>query len=100
MFARVSTFEGSPDQLDEGTRYARENVLPSARQDAGWKGVISLVDRNTGKALTITLWDSEQAMRATEQDADKLRSDIASSSRATIKGVERYEVAIFEVEGA
>jgi hypothetical protein len=98
MFARVTTFEGPADQLDEGTRYTRESVLPTARRDAGWKGVISLIDRGTGKALTITLWETEDTMRATEEDANTLRGDIASSSGATIKNVERYEVAMFEVE--
>jgi len=28
VFARVSTFQSPPDQIDEGVRYAQENIVP------------------------------------------------------------------------
>src|SRR6266540_1352880 len=54
--ARVSVLEGSPERIEEGTRYAQENVLPKARELQGWKGYISLVDRDNGLFKLITLW--------------------------------------------
>ena len=33
MFARVTTIQGSPDRIDETTRYARERVLPAAEYE-------------------------------------------------------------------
>ena len=32
MHARVTTFEGSAEGIDEGARQAREQILPAARQ--------------------------------------------------------------------
>ena len=32
MFARMTTLEGPPDQVDEGLRYVREQVLPFMQQ--------------------------------------------------------------------
>jgi heme-degrading monooxygenase HmoA len=100
MHARISTFQfqGPPDQLDEGLRYARENIVPPLRQMDGFKGVIALLDRQSGKTLSVTLWESEQAMRASEEDANQLRQESAEASSETVEGVERYEVGIFEVE--
>ena len=98
MYARVSTFEGPPEQLDELLRHAREQVLPGARQEEGFKGMIALGDRQSGKTLGITFWESEEAMRASEEDADRLREESAEASGGQISGVERYEVGFFEVD--
>jgi hypothetical protein len=54
MYARISTLEGSPDQIDEGLRYVRENVLPQLQQLDGFKGIAALADRQTGKTLGVT----------------------------------------------
>ncbi len=96
MFARVSTYEGPPDRMQEGISHARERILPAVRNIAGFSGVLFLADRETGKALSITLWESEQAMRDSEE-ASRLRSESAEAGGETIAGVERYEVPIFEV---
>jgi heme-degrading monooxygenase HmoA len=98
VHARVSIFEGSPDQIDELLRQVREQVLPQAKQDEGFKGMIALGDRHSGKTLGITFWESEEAMRRSEEGADRLRSESAEAGGQTIAGVERYEVGLFEVE--
>ena len=98
VYARVSTSEGSPQQIDDGLRYLREELLPTGKDDPGFKGLIALADRQSGKTLSITLWESEEDMRATEQDADQLRSSWAQTSGQQIASVESYEVGLFEVE--
>jgi len=98
VYARISTLEGSPEHIDEGLRQAREVVLPGARQMDGFKGMIALGDRQSGKTLGITFWESEEAMHASEEAANRLREESAEASGETIAGVERYEVSLFEVE--
>ena len=98
MYARVSTLEGPPELMDEGLRQAREVVLPGAKQIEGFKGMIALGDRQSGKTLGITFWESEELMRASEQAAARLREESAEAGGDTIAGVERYEVGLFEVE--
>jgi heme-degrading monooxygenase HmoA len=98
VYARVSRFEGHPDAIDESLRQAREQVLPQAKQDEGFKGIIALGDRQSGKLLGITFWESEEAMRASEEDANRLREQSAEAGGQQIAGVERYEVDLFEVE--
>jgi heme-degrading monooxygenase HmoA len=97
MFARVTTYEGPPEQLDQGIKHSRERILPAVRNIAGFSGVLFLADRQTGKAHTITLWESEQAMRDSEEEAGRFRQESAEAGGETIAGVERYEVAILEV---
>jgi hypothetical protein len=60
--------------------------------------MIALGDRRSGKTLGITFWESEEAMRASEEAADRMREETAEAGGDTIAGVERYEVGLFEVE--
>jgi heme-degrading monooxygenase HmoA len=56
-----------------------------------------LVDRQTGNAIAITLWEDESAMRASEERANALRAQAADEMGAgAAPSVERYEVAVFE----
>lgn len=48
--------------------------------------------------MTITLWESEDAMRATEAKADEMRRQMADAAGDEIRGVERYEVEALHVE--
>ena len=94
MHARVTTLSGSPGDVDSGIANFEANVLPFAQEQ---EGAILLVDRRSGKALAITLWEDEQALGASEESADALRATAASEMGATdTPTVERYEVAIFE----
>jgi heme-degrading monooxygenase HmoA len=78
MFARVTTLQGAPDRVEDGIRAVREQVIPAAKEMRGFKGILALADRSTGKMLGITLWDSEDSMRESEEAANLLRSDSAA----------------------
>jgi hypothetical protein len=96
MYARVSTIVGSPDQAEAGISDFQENVVPWIKEHRGPGGIL-LVDRETGKALAITLWADEEAMRQSEEAANEHRrrvSDEMESGQAPT--VERYEVAVFD----
>ena len=100
VYARMSTLEGSPEHIDEGLRQVRENVLPQLKQQEGFEGMVALADRKTGKTLGITFWESEEALKASEEVAERMREDSAEAMSDTIAGVERYEVGLFEVPSA
>lgn len=97
MYARVTTIQGPPESVDESIIVTREKALPQARQIPGFKGALSLVDRTTGKGLTITLWESEEALQTSDEAANQIRSDaVAAITGAEVASVDRYEVAIDE----
>jgi hypothetical protein len=63
----------------------------------GNRGAIHLMDREAGKQLSITLWESAEAMRASEEKANQVRGDAAQTTSADVGGVERFEVAVAEL---
>ena len=67
------------------------------QQQEGFKGFIALGDRQGGKVIGVSLWESEQAMHASEGAGDRARSDSAEAVGASVAGVERYEVGLFEM---
>jgi hypothetical protein len=96
MHARVTSLSGSPDDVDGGVASFRENVVPFTHEQGG-KGAILLVDRQTGSAIAITLWEDEQTLRASEERANALRAQAAEEIGASEQPtVERYEVAVLE----
>jgi heme-degrading monooxygenase HmoA len=97
LHARMSTLEGSPNELDEGLHDIREHVLPILQQQDGFKGFIALGNRQSGELIGITFWESEQAMQASEEVGESTRSDTAEDTGDTIADVKRYEVGLFEM---
>ncbi len=97
MFARVTNLVGGdPAKLEDAIRLAEEQILPRARQMQGWKGVISLADRGTGDGMLITLWESEETMNASAEQARGLRSESHTAAGEDEAGVHGYEVMILE----
>ena len=100
MFARVSTYAGRPEQLDEMHHEGVEHVLPALEMQDGFSGGLVLADRQSGKVLAVTLWESEQAMDATEEASHWLRIFSARSAGGTISSVQRYEVIFSAIQEA
>jgi heme-degrading monooxygenase HmoA len=92
--ARVSSLEGSPKNIDDSFGKMQEETLPKVRELDGSIGVIGLADRTSGRVTVITLWESAEALRQSEQQADRLREQAAKSGGQTIGNVDRYEVAV------
>ena len=74
MFARTSTWSGSPEALQKWADNAVSTVKGFVEGLPGNAGVVFLIDRDGGTALTLTLWDSDDAAKATDQFAEQSRA--------------------------
>jgi hypothetical protein len=96
VFARIATYtaQPSPYRIEQGISRTRERALPRLRQIDGYEGAYFLVDRQSGKAISISLWESEEAMHASEEPVRTLRDEVAGGLGTQTVDVEHYEVAI------
>jgi heme-degrading monooxygenase HmoA len=94
VHARATTLRASPEQVQEAIVHYQAGI-PSIREIAGNRGAFLLVDRSAGKGISVTLWESEEAMLASRQRADELRQQPAQESRG--ESVDEYEVAVWAV---
>jgi heme-degrading monooxygenase HmoA len=98
MFVRTSTITGDPAKADEGTRFYSEQMIPAVKEEPGFLGALLLTDRATGKSLGLTFWETQDALQASEEAADKWRAQGASQANAsTAPVVERFEVVYYGV---
>ena len=95
MIAKVRTLEVPSEEVDAGVEYLRTQMLPAAREVEGFHGMIGLVDRERGKAVTVTLWASYDALCASEEAGARLRAGGGAPPHHAV--VERYEVVVNEV---
>jgi hypothetical protein len=91
MYARVATFESDPAKVDDAIELVRSEV-ESGETSEGLEGakMLMLVDRETGKGLGVTLFESEDAMRRGDEALNSM-SPGASERRTS---VEFYEVPV------
>jgi hypothetical protein len=89
MYARVATFESDPANVDDAINQVRTEV-ESGGTPRGLEGakMLMLVDRNSGKGLGVTLFESEEAMR---------RGDEALNAMNPGGSERRTTVAFYEV---
>ena len=95
MIARVTTWQTALDKLDEGIKSFKDNVIPAVKKQRGYKSGCLLVDRKTGKCMSIAYWDTEKNIIADEQSGAYQKRVDTGKNRWTVPPVrELYEVAI------
>ncbi len=90
MFARVSTYQAGAETAVDAA--VTEKTVSRVLQLPGCRGVYFLNSAETGKALSITLWESEEALTASRQAANTIRAESSSEQGTQIVGVEEFEV--------
>jgi len=91
MHARVATFDSDPARIDDAIEQVRGEV-GSGETPPGLEGakMLMLVNRETGKGVGVTLFESEEAMRRGDEALNAMNP--GASERRT--SVEFYEVPV------
>ena len=91
MYARVATFESDPAQVDDAISMVR-NEVESEEAPPGLEGakMLMLVNRESGKGLGVTLFESEEAMRRGDEALNAMNPG-GTERRVS---VEFYEVPV------
>jgi hypothetical protein len=101
MYARVAFFEEhDPTEMGELIRRLDERsqrhpeVLPDA------KAFLVLVDREAGRSIGITFFETEEAIDAAEPAFESFPRDYPDSLKGRRVALERWEVAVADRPGA
>ena len=92
MFGRLTSVQFAPDRLEAGLAQARELKAAMLQMD-GCKEMYLLVDRKTGKGVALSLWESEEKLRAAETTVNQRRDQAAQAGGATAPAISE----VFEV---
>ncbi len=66
-FARVTITQSKIESYDEVVKLYAESVIPAAKSQKGYRGILLLSNRETGKGISISFWDSEEDAIANEK---------------------------------
>ena len=70
------------------------SVVPRLRELAGWSGLLVLIDRGTGRTRTISLWDGDESLAATQERAGEFRRSLAGALDESYTGFAEYDVLL------
>ena len=91
MYARVATFESDPSTVDDAIAMVRGQV-ESGETPPGLEGakMLMLVNRESGKGVGVTLFETEDAMRRGDEALNAMNP--GGTERRT--SIEFYEVPV------
>lgn len=98
MHARASSMSGDPAKVENTSQMLENELYAQLEQIDGFKGVVALGQRDTGKSLVLTFWDSEEAMTASAERANQMRSAAAQELGASTPQVDMYEVLFYRAK--
>lgn len=93
MIAHVVEFHGPADQLEKaGMDGFHERVVPVLRAQPGFEGCLILLDREHGKMIGATLWDTHEngGLAATRLAGEIRQGEAEMGAEAPPPGI--YEV--------
>ena len=93
MYARSTTVRGNPESVDEAIRYLRDEVMPAVQEMDGCIGMSMLCDRDSGRCIATTAWETEEAMHDSESAVHNMRERYAEMMSGRPE-VQEWEIAV------
>ncbi|WP_448616226.1 antibiotic biosynthesis monooxygenase [Modestobacter sp. URMC 112] len=93
MYARTTTVHADPQRVDEGIRYIRDEVMPAVQSMPGCMGLSMLCDRDSGRCIVTTSWDSQESMGASREAVRAMREQ-ANDVMGGRFDVDEWEIAV------
>ena len=96
MYAQVIEGGTTPERRDAMDRIVTDEMIPALEAEPGFAGAMNVVDRTSGDAMMIVLWDTEaQARRSLSEYGGaflKALADVAAISTGTRRPIPVWEV--------
>jgi hypothetical protein len=96
MYAQLVQGSTTPDQRAEMDRIVSDDLIPALRDEPGFVGTLNLVDRSTGDALMIVLWDSIEHARRPIRQYGRRFVEAVENVAAISTGI-RQQTSLWEV---
>jgi hypothetical protein len=93
VYARSTTVQAQPSSIDAGIAHIRDTVMPALQDIEGCIGVSLLVDRESGRCIATSAWESEEAMRASAEAVRPIRDKAAEMFGGSAQ-VEEWDIAV------
>jgi heme-degrading monooxygenase HmoA len=96
MYARLTTTVVGPAE-DDSAAEIFEQVVPTMRELEGYRGLVVLSDLDEGRFLVLSLWETAEAMEASEGMAARISAAESAKRDFEIESTARYRVDTFDL---
>ncbi|MGR6963966.1 antibiotic biosynthesis monooxygenase [Geodermatophilus sp. URMC 61] len=93
MYARSTTMRVRPETLDDLVAHIRDDVMPMVTHLDGCVGLSLLTDRQTGRCIVTSAWETDSAMHASAERVGASRRRAAEMFGVTPE-VQEWEIAV------
>jgi quinol monooxygenase YgiN len=93
MYARSTTTRGNPQMIDDAIAYLRDEVMPAVTAMDGCIGLSMMCDRDSGRCIATSAWQSEEAMHNSESGMHDMRMRYAQMMGSEPE-VQEWEIAV------
>jgi heme-degrading monooxygenase HmoA len=93
VYARSTTIQAQPSSIDAGIAHIRDVVMPALQEIDGCLGVSLLVDRQSGRCIATSSWETQEAMHAGAERVRPVR-DQAAQAFGGRPSVDEWEIAV------
>jgi heme-degrading monooxygenase HmoA len=94
VYARSTSIQAQPSSIDAGIAHVRDEIMPAVQGMDGCVGISLLADRESGRCIVTTSWDSEDAMHASREQVRPLRDRAAATFESGDTQVDEWEIAV------
>jgi hypothetical protein len=64
MYARAVNVQFQAGRVDEASRIVKDAIVPVLKEQVGFKGQLLFTQPDTGKAISINLWETDSDLAA------------------------------------
>jgi heme-degrading monooxygenase HmoA len=94
VYARSTNIQAQPTLIDAGIAYVRDEVMPALQAMEGYIGLSMLVDRESGRCIATSAWETEDALRTSTEQAAPLRERAAEMFGGGPATVDQWEIGV------
>lgn len=93
LAVRVTTGDVDPARSDELLTFVQSSVIPSFQAEAGFCRWCSLIDRQMGKTLSLSFWETAAARDANPALLSQVRDNASQTAGVKLGAPEYYDVS-------
>jgi len=99
VHARTTNIQAQSSCIDDGIACVRDEVMPALQAMDGFVGLSLLVDRESGRCIAASAWETEDAERASAEQVGPVRDRAAQAFGGTATA-EAWEIGIMHRDHA
>ena len=98
MYARSTTIQAQSSSIDAGIAFVRDEVMPALQAMEGYVGLSLLVDRESGRCIATSAWETEETLGTSTEQAAPLREQAGMRFGGGDVTVDQWEIGAMHRE--